>query len=323
MSREHDHDSHAHASRVNDGHAHPGHGHHHDAPDTMGRAFALGIALNTGFVAVEAFYGWMAGSLALLADAGHNLSDVAGLVLAWAALAAARLRPTERHTYGWRRGSIIAGFTNAVVLLVAMGSLMWEAFARLRAPAPVEGMTMIVVAAIGVVVNGATALLFSGGHRHDVNIRGAFMHMAADALVSLAVVLAGLIYLWRGWSWIDPAISLAIALVIVFGTWSLFRQSLSLLFDGVPAHIELAAVRAALLDVKGVLALHDLHVWALASMETALTAHVVLAPDAEAESVLHDATALLHQRFGIAHATLQLESPAYAAECLTESCSPV
>lgn len=314
----HEHDSHTHAH----GHAHAAHGHHH-APNAMGRAFAIGIALNTGFVAVEAFYGWLSGSLALLADAGHNLSDVAGLVLAWAALAAARLRPTERHTYGWRRGSIIAGFTNAVVLLVAMGSLMWEAFARLRSPAPVEGMTMIAVAGIGVVINGATAMLFSGGHKHDVNIRGAFLHMAADALVSLAVVMAGLLYLWRGWTWIDPAISLVIALVIVAGTWSLFRQSLSLLFDGVPAHIELAAVRAALQEVHGVVALHDLHVWALASMETALTAHVVLAPDAEAETVLREATGLLHQRFGIAHATLQLETAAYAAECEKGMCNTV
>lgn len=318
MSRDHDHDSHAHITHH--GHAHAGHGHHHHAPDTMGRAFALGIALNIAFVAVEAFCGWISGSLALLADAGHNLSDVAGLVLAWAALVAGRLRPTDRHTYGWRRGSIIAGFTNAVVLLVAMGSLMWEAFARLRAPAPVEGMTMIVVAGIGVVINGATAMLFSGAHKHDVNIRGAFLHMAADALVSLAVVLAGLIYLWRGWAWIDPAISLAIALVIVIGTWSLFRQSLSLLFDGVPAHIELADVRTALLQTKGVLALHDLHVWALASMETALTAHVVLAPDSEPETVLRDATQMLQLRFGIAHVTLQLETGTYAAECEQGMC---
>jgi cobalt-zinc-cadmium efflux system protein len=321
MSRDHDHDSHAHARPH--GHAHAGHGHHHPAPDTMGRAFALGIALNTGFVAVEAFYGWISGSLALLADAGHNLSDVAGLVIAWAALAAAKLQPTERHTYGWRRGSILAGFTNAVVLLVAMGSLMWEAFARLSAPAPVEGMTMIVVAGIGVVINGATALLFSGAHKHDVNIRGAFLHMAADALVSLAVVLAGLVYLWRGWAWIDPAISIAIALVIVVSTWSLFRQSLSLLFDGVPAHIELAAVRGALLNVPGVVALHDLHVWALASMETALTAHVVLAQEADAGTILHDATQVVRQEFGIAHVTLQLETEAYAAQCERDMCNTV
>ncbi|MDY6983405.1 MAG: cation diffusion facilitator family transporter, partial [Pseudomonadota bacterium] len=192
------------------------------------------------------------------------------------------------------------------------------------APAPLEGMTMIVVASIGVVINGATALLFSGGtHKHDVNIRGAFLHMAADALVSLAVVFAGLIYLWRGWAWIDPAISIAIALVIVAGTWSLFRQSLSLLFDGVPAHIQLAAVRAALLEVKGVLALHDLHVWALASMETALTAHVVLASDAEPESVLRETTELMRQRFGIVHVTLQLETAAYAAECEKGMCGTV
>lgn len=289
----------------------------------MGRAFALGIALNSGFIAVEVFYGWLSGSLALLADAGHNLSDVAGLVLAWAALAASRLPATERHTYGWRRGSIIAGFTNAVVLLVAMGSLAWEAVTRLQAPAPVEGITMIVVAGLGVVINTATALLFRGAHKSDVNIRGAFLHMAADALVSLAVVLAGALYLWRGWAWLDPVMSIAIALVIVVGTWSLLRQSLSLLFDGVPAHIELSMVRTLLMDLPGVSALHDLHVWALASMETALTVHLVLAPGVDAEAVLREATHLLHERFGIAHVTLQLETPGYAAECATDRCNTV
>lgn len=301
------------------------HGHDHDnhgpAPRDFGRAFALGIMLNIGFVIIEAFYGWQAGSLALLADAGHNLSDVAGLVVAWAAIAAGKLKPTARHTYGWRRGSILAGFTNAAVLLLAMGSLAWEAAWRLQNPAPVAGLTMIVVAAIGVAINGLTALLFLGGHQHDLNIRGAFLHMAGDAFVSLGVVVTGALYLWQGWTWIDPVASVAIALVIIAGTWSLFRQSLHLLFDGVPAHIDLTAVRATLLELPRVTALHDLHVWALASMETALTAHLVVPGAGPHDDLLHAATQLLRQRFGIAHVTLQVETEAYEDSCTQDACN--
>ena len=313
MSRAHDPHQHEHA----------GHGHHGHVPAATSRAFALGIALNTGFVAVEAFYGWLSGSLALLADAGHNLSDVAGLILAWAALAAGRLRPTERHTSGWRRGSILAAFTNAAVLLIAMGSLAWEALLRLQTPAPVAGTTMVVVAGIGVLINGLTAVLFLGGHRHDMNIRGAFLHMAADALVSLAVVIAGALYLWQGWLWVDPIVSLVIALVIIAGTWSLFRQSLHLLFDGVPAHIELGAVRTALLQLPNVRALHDLHIWALASLETALTGHLVVPRgSASHDALLLEAGELLRARFGITHVTLQIETEDYAEACGKEPCGP-
>ncbi len=312
--------SHAHHT-TDDSHDHHDHG---SPPRDFGRAFALGIALNTGFVIVEAFYGWQAGSLALLADAGHNLSDVAGLALAWAAIAAGKLKPTERHTYGWRRASILAGFINAAILLLAMGSLAWEAAWRLQNPEPVAGLTMIVVAAIGVAINGLTAVLFLGGHRHDLNIRGAFLHMAGDALVSLGVVITGALYLWQGWTWIDPVASVAIALVIIAGTWSLFRQSLHLLFDGVPAHIELRAVRAALLELPKVTALHDLHVWALASMETALTAHLVVAADSGShDALLHQAAQLLRERFGIAHVTLQVETEAYEESCAHDACSKV
>ncbi|MEY4642570.1 MAG: hypothetical protein RLZZ227_2564 [Pseudomonadota bacterium] len=216
-----------------------------------------------------------------------------------------------------------AGFANAVILLVAQGSLVWEALARLQSPPAVAAGTMMVVAGIGVVINTITALLFHGAHKSDVNIRGAYLHMAADALVSLAVVVSGALYLWQGWVWIDPVISLVIALVIVVGTWSLFRQSLHLLFDGVPAHIELAGVRKALLELPGVDSLHDLHVWALASLETALTAHVVLAPGTARDTLLHDATAMLQLRFGIAHVTLQVESAAYAAACEKDMCKLV
>ncbi|MBS0433581.1 MAG: cation transporter, partial [Proteobacteria bacterium] len=240
----HDHDhahDHGHHHGHDHGHAH-GHTHHAHVPESFDRAFAIGIALNAGFVAVEAFYGWKAGSLALLADAGHNLSDVAGLVLAWAGAAAGRLRPSERHTYGFKRASILAAFANALLLLVAMGSLAWEAVHRLQAPAPAQGLTIMVVAAIGIVVNGLTALLFLRGS-HDLNLRGAFLHMLADALVSAGVVVAGALTLAYGWSWIDPVASLLIAAVIVVGTWSLLRQSLHLMVDGVPAHLNLVEVR--------------------------------------------------------------------------------
>ena len=293
------------------------HGHHHDhARSDFGRAFAIGIALNAGFVLVEAYFGWRAGSLALLADAGHNLSDVGGLVLAWAATAASRLRPDERHTYGWRRGSILASFANALILLMAMGSLALEAVQRLQTPAPIDGVTIMVVAGIGVLVNGITAALFASGSKKDLNIRGAFLHMAADALVSLGVVLAGGLYLWQGWQWIDPVVSLVIAAVIVIGTWSLFRQSLHLLFDGVPEHIDLAAVERRLLDLPGVIVVHDLHVWALDAAEPALTAHLVLSDEMpDIDGLLIRATDELHEHFEIRHVTLQTESRSYAARC--------
>ncbi|MEX2662358.1 MAG: cation diffusion facilitator family transporter [Vicinamibacterales bacterium] len=287
--------------------------HAHDADReplaTLGRTFAVGIVLNVGFVILEALYGWRAGSLALLADAFHNLSDVGGLLLAWAGLAAGRLAPNERHTYGWRRGSILASFGNAVLLLVAMGSLAWEAAHRLQSPAAIDGATVVVVAAIGVVINATTAGLFFHGRKGDLNIRAAFLHMAADALVSLGVVGAGVVYLWRGWVWIDPVVSLVIAAVVVAGTWSLFKESLHLLFDGVPEGIDVRDVRATLLALPGVQDLHELHVWGMATSETALTAHLVLeAQHGDRDSLLRAATHALDERFKIRHVTLQLES---------------
>ena len=291
--------------------------HDHDrAPASFGKAFALGIALNVGFVLVEAFYGWKADSLALLADAGHNLSDVGGLLLAWAAFGAARLRPDSRHTYGWRRGSILASFTNAVLLLVAMGSLAWEAIQRFQAPAQVDASTVMLVAGVGVVINTVTAWLFLAGSKQDLNICGAFLHMAADALVSMGVVLAGGLYLWKGWSWIDPAVSLLIALVIVAGTWSLFRQSLHLLFDGVPGHIDLEAVRQSLLSLPGVVSVHDLHVWAMSTADNALTAHLVCDDKrTNHNELLRQAMDVLHERFEIRHVSLQRESSDFAESC--------
>ena len=280
---------------------------HHHGPASFSRAFAIGIALNIAFVAIEAFYGWRVGSLALLADAGHNLSDVAGLVLAWgAALAAGRL-PDHRHTYGWQRASILAAFANAVLLLVAMGSLLWEAGHRLQAPHPTDGITIMVVAAVGVLVNGATAALFMAGSQSDMNIRGAFLHMAADALVSLGVVAAGALYLWTGWAWLDPVTSMAIALVIIAGTWGLFRGSLHLLFDGVPESIALAEVDALLRALPGVKGVHDLHVWAMSTTEIALTAHLVMPGGHPGDAFLEKISHELHHHFHITHPTIQIE----------------
>jgi len=283
-------------------------GGHVHGPGSFNRAFAIGIALNVAFVVVEAFAGWRVGSLALLADAGHNLSDVAGLALAWAGALAGRLAADDRHTYGWRRASILAALANAILLLVAMGSLAWEAVQRLSAPAPTEGLMIIAVAAIGVVVNGATAMLFMSGRSQDLNIRGAFLHMAADAMVSLGVAAAGVLYLWTGWNWLDPVASLAIAAIIVVGTWRLFRQSLHLMFDGVPDSVELPSVRHFLASQPGVADVHDLHVWAMSTSEVALSAHLVMPGGFPGDAFIDALADTLHQRFGISHPTIQIET---------------
>jgi cobalt-zinc-cadmium efflux system protein len=242
---------------------------------------------------------------------------VAGLVLAWGGALAGKLRPDARHTYGWQRASVLAAFINALLLLVAMGSLAWEAVGRLNTPEATQGWTLIAVAGAGIVVNTATALMFMRGREGDLNIRGAFLHMAADALVSLGVVLGGALYLWQGWAWIDPVMSLAIAVVIVVGTWSLFRQSLHLLFDGVPEHLDLLAVQKRLLGLPGVAGVHDLHVWAMGTSQTALTAHLVLSDQAAgSDAVLREAGHELQEHFGISHITLQVESAAYARQCM-------
>jgi cobalt-zinc-cadmium efflux system protein len=282
------------------------HGHSH-APAAYDRAFGIGIVLNAAFVAIEAWYGWHVGSLALLADAAHNLSDVAGLVLSWVATIAGRFTPDQRHTYGWRRASIMAAFGNAMLLLVATGSLVWEAVSRLNAPTATDGHTMIAVAAAGIVVNGITAALFMSGRSTDLNIRGAFLHMAADAVVSLGVVVAGVLYLWTGWHWLDPAITLLIAVVIVFGTWGLFRQSLHLMFDGVPESIDLAAVRTYFLTLPGVEDIHDLHVWAMSTTDIALTAHLVMPGGHPGDDYFKAIETALHDRYDITHATIQID----------------
>lgn len=299
--------------------ADPHHGHSHShAPANFNRAFAVGIALNLGFVAIEAYFGWRINSLALLADAGHNLSDVAGLVLAWGGALAGKLKPNARHTYGWQRGTILAAFANALLLLMAIGALAWEATDRLLSPEPLvgaQGVTIMVVAGIGIVVNTVTALLFMRGRENDLNIRGAFLHMAADALVSAGVVIAGALTLWQGWVWLDPVVSLLIAAVILLGTWSLFRQSLHLLFDGVPDSVDPVAVRAYLLTLPGVQGVHDLHVWAMGTSRIALTAHLVMPSGQPDDTFYQEAAAQLHARFDIDHVTLQVVRRPFSALC--------
>ena len=292
------------------------HDHDHDHADrNFNAAFGIGIGLNLAFVAIEAFYGWKIDSLALLADAGHNLSDVIGLVLAWGGALAGRLLPDARHTYGFKRASILAAFVNALLLLVAMGSLAWEAVQRLQVPQPIEGVTIMVVAGIGIVVNTATALLFMRGRDKDLNIRGAFLHMAADALVSAGVVVAGGLALWYDWAWLDPAVSLVIAAVIVWGTWSLLRQSLHLLFDGVPDSVDLREVQALLEALPGVAHVHDLHVWAMGTSQFALTAHLVVPEGRADDAFLRHATDALQERFEIEHVTLQVVRVPFTRPC--------
>jgi cobalt-zinc-cadmium efflux system protein len=292
------------------------HAHHHHPPhaadcgpaDRIGRRFALGVALNLGFVVLEAVYGLLANSLSLLADAGHNLSDVLGLVLAWAATILARRQPTGRRTYGLRKSTIMASLTNAVLLLVVSGALAWEALRRFAAPEPVAATEVMVVAAIGVVINGATALLFAAGRHRDLNIRGAFLHMAADAAISLGVVLSALAIVVTGWLWLDPATSLAIVAVIAIGTWSLLRDSLDLALDAVPAGIDPEAVGAYLGGLCGVTAVHDLHIWAMSTTEAALTVHLVRPGAGTDDAWLADITETLRHRFAIPHATIQVEN---------------
>ena len=301
------HDDHDH------GHAH---GHVH-APKDFGRAFAIGTALNVGFVVIEATYGILANSMALLADAGHNLSDVFGLLMAWGAAAMARRAPTARFTYGLRSSSILAALANAILLLIAVGAIAWEAVQRFSHPAPVAGTTVMIIAGIGIVINTATALLFLSGRHDDINVRGAFMHMAADAAVSLGVVLAGLTIVLSGALWIDPVVSLVIAAVIVWGTWSLLRDSVNLALHAVPAGIDPSDVRAYLAGLSGVASVHDLHIWPMSTTETALTCHLVMPGGHPGDAFLAAATDALSHRFKIAHATLQIEK-GDAAVCVLE-----
>lgn len=286
------------------GHSHA-HGHDH-GPTDHGRAFLIGIVLNTAFVVVEATYGFLSGSMALVADAGHNLSDVLALVLAWGASVAAKRPARARYSYGYKSSTILAALANAALLLVAIGAILIETVRRLLDPAPVEGMTMIVVAGIGIAINTATALLFLRGRHDDLNIRGAFLHMAADALVSLGVVIAGAAILLSGLQWIDPATSLVIVAVIAWGTWGLARDSLRMALNSVPRGIDEDGVRAYLAGQSGVEAVHDLHIWPMSTTETALTAHLVMPQGHPGDAFLHDIAHELADHHRIGHVTLQI-----------------
>jgi cobalt-zinc-cadmium efflux system protein len=285
----------------------------HDHPTDPGRSFAIGVVLNVVFIVVEVAFGIMAGSLALLADAGHNLGDVLGLLLAWGAHALGRRTPTERHTYGWGNASILAALFNGLLLLLATGAIAWEAIGRFAEPHPVGGDIVLWVAGIGTAINAATAALFLRGRKADLNIRGAFLHMAADAGVSAGVAIAGLVIGFTGWLWLDPAVSLAVAAAIFVGTWGLFREAVHLSLGGVPENVDLDAVRKTLMNLPGVDAVHDLHVWALSTTETALTAHLVKPDPFGDDAVLVDANRRLREDFGIRHATLQWERGEAAA----------
>ena len=282
--------------------------HNHDhTVKNYNKAFALGVALNVIFVIIEAFYGIMAGSLALVADAGHNLSDVLGLLIAWGASVLATKSPTEKRTYGFRRVTILASLSSAILLLVALGGIAFEAFERLASPQPVEGLVIIVIAAIGVVINTATALLFISGQKQDLNIKGAFLHMAADAAVSLGVVIAGIVIMQTGWLIIDPMLSIIIVVIILIGSWGLIRDSVNLSIDAVPKNINVPEIQKYFSDISCVTQIHDLHVWALSTTETALTVHLVTNQKSIDNSFLRNIQKELHDKFHIDHPTIQIE----------------
>jgi cobalt-zinc-cadmium efflux system protein len=283
------------------------HHHHHHAPPDYNRAFAVAVVLNLGFVVVEVVFGFLSQSLALLTDAGHNLSDVLGLLLAWGAAALAKKKPSRKRTYGYSRATIMASVLSGLILVGAVGAIGWEAVNRLFTPVEPAGKTIIIVASIGVLINTATALLFISGKDHDLNIRGAFLHMAADAGISLGVVVSGVLILLYGLSWIDPVISLLIAAAIFFSTWGLLRDSLNLSVDAVPKNVDPEAVRAFLTGLPGVNTIHDLHIWPMSTTETALTAHLVMDEFPGGDEFLGDVARVLEQRFMIKHPTIQLE----------------
>lgn len=294
MGHDHDHDHHS-------------HGQFH-APASFGKAFAIGIALNSAFVLIEGGYGIIANSMALLADAGHNLSDILGLAVAWIASVLANRPPSSRYTFGLKSSTILAALFNAVFLLVAVGAIGWEAILRLFNPEPVVGKTMIIVAAIGILINGMTAWLFASGSKGDLNIRGAYLHMASDAAVSAGVVIAGLAILYTGWLWLDPAVSLVIVGVIVWGTWGLLRESLAMSLKAVPPGVDPMAVRALLAKQPGVEAVHDLHIWPMSTTDIALTAHLVIPSGHPGDSFFMHIAEELRARHGIGHVTLQVET---------------
>ncbi|MFA7306374.1 MAG: cation diffusion facilitator family transporter [Hyphomicrobium sp.] len=291
----------------NHDHNHGGHSHSH-APAEFGTAFALGIALNVAFVIIEGGYGYVSNSVALVADAGHNLSDVLGLAAAWIASVLVKRPPSQRYTYGLRGSSILAALFNAVFLLLALGAIAWEALQRLDSPQPLDAKTVMVVATVGILINGFTAWLFASGAKGDINIRGAFLHMAADAAVSAGVVVSGVVILYTGWVWLDPVVSLIIVAIIVWGTWSLLRDSVAMSLSAVPPAVDAAGVHAYLQSVEGVKALHDLHIWSMSTTDVALTVHLVMPSGHPGDAVLVEICHELEHDFGIGHATIQIET---------------
>jgi cobalt-zinc-cadmium efflux system protein len=294
-----------------------GHNHNHSHENNFGRAFAIGVTLNLAFVIIEFIYGKLSNSVALVADAGHNLSDVLGLTLAWGAAVLARKTPTPTRTYGLRRSSILAAVINAISLMIVVGAIAWEAIGRIKNPEPVASKTIIVVAAVGIFINTFSAFLFMSGRKSDMNIRGAFVHLMADAFVSLGVVITGVLILFTGWLLLDPIVSLIISIVIVIGTWSLLRDSVNLALDAVPEHIDTDEVKNYLLTLPHCTDVHDLHIWAMSTTETALTVHLVVEGKTYDDTMLSHITHELHDKFHIQHATLQIESgdPSFACHC--------
>ncbi|MFV1981996.1 MAG: cation diffusion facilitator family transporter [Thiohalomonadales bacterium] len=279
------------------------------------REFAIGIVLNIIFVVVEIIYGLSADSIALIADAGHNFSDVISLLLAWGASLLASKKATKKRTYGFRKATVIASLVSAILLLIALGVIAWEAIGLFREPKTVNSTIIIIVAGIGVVINTATALLFISGQKHDLNIKGAYLHMAADAGVSLGVVVAGLAIMATGWLWLDPAISLIIVFIILIGTWGLLRDSTNLAMDAVPEGINFEEIETYLLSLANVTKLHDLHIWALSTREVALTVHLIINERINDNSFLKDISQELHKKYGIAHATIQIENNESIVSC--------
>ena len=314
VSHDHDHHGHDHGDHGDHGaHGHGAHGHHHHGAPSA-RGFALALVLNGGFVVVELVYGLLRSSMALVADAAHNLGDVAGIALAWTAVMLARRRPTPQRTYGYRKATVLAALGNAMLLLLTVGAVAWEAVHRLWAPEPVPGLTLVVVAAIGVVINGVSALAFMG-ESHDVNRRAAFLHLLADAAVSVGVVVAGAVIMATGWSWLDPVAGLVISVVVLATTWSLLREALAQALDAVPGHVDAGAVRRHLEELPGVQEVHDLHIWPLGTTEVALTAHLVIPTGRHDPSLLARLASELREEFGIGHTTIQVETPETRDDC--------
>jgi cobalt-zinc-cadmium efflux system protein len=302
------HVHHAHDDDCHHDHPEAGHHGHHHLPVDFGRAFAIAAALNSALVVAQVVFGVVANSVALIADAGHNLGDVLGLLLAWGAHGMARWQPTRRYTYGFRSASILAALFNGIILLVATGAIAWEALRRLTGPTDVAGTTVMVVAAAGIVVNGVSAVLLMAGREGDLNIRGAFLHLLGDAAISLGVVAAGAAILATGWNWLDPLASLIIAVLIVWGTWGLLREAIAMSLDAVPQGVDVARVESYLRGLPGVTEVHDLHIWAMSTTETAMTVHLVRPGAGLDDHLIHDVCHELDHRFRISHATLQVEA---------------